>query len=207
MRHEAGLEHPLVSYKAEDLTIANIKENKIGKLIEADYSQVLGGYKRMYHAASRDILANEVFRRVEPQGRTMHEYMQQELTKKLGPIDVHFAVEQHVMDRVRDAPMWGMLKSIVNMCCSEENGNIHGAGFWATMGVVNGIMSKFGELGRENRKSATELFYGPGENQGNQSTLMKWKVAEVASCIAFASSRGCAKIASIMGNHGRFMGQ
>ena len=49
----------------------NILNNSIGKVIETDTSIYPPGYKRVYHPISRDWITNEIFRRVEPQGRTM----------------------------------------------------------------------------------------------------------------------------------------
>ena len=59
----------------EDCFSENIKNNSIGKVIEETTPVYNTGNERAYHAATRDWLSNEVFRRVEPQGRTMGEYM------------------------------------------------------------------------------------------------------------------------------------
>ena len=37
------------------------------------------GAKRTYHANSKDWITNEIFRRVEPDGRTMGEYWKEEV--------------------------------------------------------------------------------------------------------------------------------
>ena len=39
---------------------------------------------RIYHAFSKDLFLNEIFRRVEPNGRTMGEYFEQELREGCG---------------------------------------------------------------------------------------------------------------------------
>ena len=53
----------------------------------------------MYHAVTRDWIANEIFRRVEPQKRTMGEYLSQELPD----IDIHIGLhDQEAQDRVVD---------------------------------------------------------------------------------------------------------
>ena len=38
----------------------------------------------MYHSASRDWITNEIFRRIEPEGRTMGEYLAQGLRSEFG---------------------------------------------------------------------------------------------------------------------------
>jgi hypothetical protein len=59
----------------------NIKKNKIGKIIEESNSIKMPGFPRFYHATSRDYILNEIFRRVEPKGRTTGEYLREELRK------------------------------------------------------------------------------------------------------------------------------
>lgn len=45
----------------------NLKKNSIGKIIEQEPPQEFPhGAKRSYHAMTKDLIANEIFRRVEP---------------------------------------------------------------------------------------------------------------------------------------------
>lgn len=46
-------------------------------MIEDDVSFKQLGYERRYHPMSRDWIANEIFRRVEPNGRTMGEVLRE----------------------------------------------------------------------------------------------------------------------------------
>lgn len=85
MRHEAGLAAFTVSLDPKDLLTDNIKQNKIGEIIE---NQPLrypedGTGKREYHTFTRGWIANEVFRRVDPEGRTIGEWVRQELCTPL----------------------------------------------------------------------------------------------------------------------------
>ena len=68
----------------EWLKTENIKKNLVGEIIESDTPFWLSEEKRkdplnvderQYHAVTRDWITNEIFRRVEPNGRTMGEYM------------------------------------------------------------------------------------------------------------------------------------
>jgi polyphosphate kinase len=68
----------------EDMYTENIKNNSIGKVIETDTCTYMDGFKRRYHAISRDWISNEIFRRVEPAGRTMGEYLREEINPLLG---------------------------------------------------------------------------------------------------------------------------
>ena len=61
----------------------NIKKNMIGKIIEDETPRKLvHGMTRAYHGLTKDWILNEIFRRVEPQGRTMGEYFHQEIKDK-----------------------------------------------------------------------------------------------------------------------------
>lgn len=71
LKHEAGLYKFHKPLKPEDCFTENILKNSIGEVIETDKSIYPAGHRRMYHAITRDWITNEIFRRVEPQGRTM----------------------------------------------------------------------------------------------------------------------------------------
>ena len=86
MRHEAGLAAFNTSLTPEDLHAENLKKNPIGKIIEGHPATFPHGWEgnREYHAITRGWVANEVFRRVDPAGRTIGEYLRQELAEPLG---------------------------------------------------------------------------------------------------------------------------
>ena len=90
MRHDTGLAQLSQTLHKDDLLTENIKKNKIGEIIEKDSQYFWGGpqYPREYHDFSRGMIANEIFRRLEPSGRTMGEYLREELHEKRG-IDIH----------------------------------------------------------------------------------------------------------------------
>ena len=84
MRHECGLPKLHRQLQADEVTTYSVKQNQIGKVIEETKQFWPKDQKREYHALTRDWVANEVFRRLEPQGRTMAEYMRQEIWPMLG---------------------------------------------------------------------------------------------------------------------------
>ena len=86
MRHEAGLAAFDSSLDTQDLLTENIKKNKVGKVIEehAQKYRPNGGSRREYHAVTRGWIVNEVFRRVEPAGRTIGEYLRENIGTPLG---------------------------------------------------------------------------------------------------------------------------
>ena len=89
MRHESGLAYFSQQLHKDDMVTENIKKNKIGEIIEKDKQAFWDPkYPREYHDFSRGMIANEIFRRIEPEGRTMGEYMREEIHEKMG-IDIH----------------------------------------------------------------------------------------------------------------------
>ena len=92
LRHEAGLYKLHESIRPEWTHAENIKKNKIGKIIESDRPQHLKE-KRVYHAVTKDWITNEIFRRVESQGRTMGEYWRQEIMPQIGE-DVYLSLSR-----------------------------------------------------------------------------------------------------------------
>ena len=61
---------------------------------------------REYHGVVRGYILNEIFRRIEPYGRTMGEYLRDEIAVPMG-IDIHFGVQEAELERVSDVKAWG----------------------------------------------------------------------------------------------------
>ena len=91
MRHEAGLANFDTAVDVDDLLPENIKANRLGIVIEKQKqhfrSPEIG--RREYHAMTRGWIVNEVFRRVDPAGRTIGEYLAEEIS---GPLDADVMV-------------------------------------------------------------------------------------------------------------------
>jgi CubicO group peptidase (beta-lactamase class C family) len=101
MRHEAGLAALNTSLDTEDLLTENIKQNKIGEVIE-NHSQKFRkgeGSTREYHAITRGWIVNEVFRRVDPGGRTIGEFLREDISGPLG-IDAIIGVKREDLVRI-----------------------------------------------------------------------------------------------------------
>ena len=108
MRHEAGLAVFNVSIEPKDLLPENIKKNKVGCIIEAQ-SQTYprgGEQKREYHAITRGWIVNELFRRVDPRGRTIGEFLREDISRPLGA-DAFIGLAQEDLDRVKKVALLG----------------------------------------------------------------------------------------------------
>lgn len=90
LRHEAGLA-VLGPIEMKSLTTERILKNHVGGIIEKDYSDFKNGKsERLYHPM-RDLITNEIFRRVESKGRTMGQYLKEELQPM--DFDIHIGLE------------------------------------------------------------------------------------------------------------------
>jgi CubicO group peptidase (beta-lactamase class C family) len=99
MRHEAGLAAFNTSIDPEDLLTENLKKNTIGSIIERHRQQYPeSGNKREYHAITRGWIVNEVFRRVDPAGRTIGEFLRDDICIPL-QADAHIGVKQDDLNR------------------------------------------------------------------------------------------------------------
>ncbi len=101
MRHEGGMAAFNTSLDAEDLHVKNIKENRVGKVIEGHPVRFPTGNRgrREYHAITRGWIVNEIFRRVDPGGRTLGEFLREEISSPL-EADAIIGVKEGELGRI-----------------------------------------------------------------------------------------------------------
>lgn len=102
MRHEAGLATFSISIDPQDLLTDNIKLNKVGHIIEGQSQKYRrgDGLRREYHAVTRGWIVNELFRRIDPAGRTIGEFLRQDISRPL-EADTIIGVKQEELARVK----------------------------------------------------------------------------------------------------------
>lgn len=66
MKHECGLDQLSEKISFKDCNTEEIKKNVVGKIIEETTPFLEPDCPRTYHALTRDLITNEIFRRVEP---------------------------------------------------------------------------------------------------------------------------------------------
>lgn len=98
-------------------------------MIEEDSLQELPeGITRIY-STMKDMIANEIFRRVEPQKRTMDEYWRQELGDKIGVPDICIALTEEELKKVFEYKLVGVWHHLKIMWkASPKDGNFTPAG-------------------------------------------------------------------------------
>ena len=198
MRHECGLPVLVPPPSANDIQTDSIKNNVLGELIENHKLNWPVEGRRQYHAISRGWIANEIFRRVDPQKRTMGEFLDQEIAKKLG-VDVFIGCTKKNYFPVKDIPM--------STCVVQSIKKTFGLGSWSdfTFGQMFSMIPTL----IDERFDMTGLSKDPaikgmkGFDQFNDFDVRK---SETSSANGNCSARGLARVGALMANKGEFEG-
>jgi len=199
MRHEAGLANFNVSIEPEDLLPENIKQNKVGSIIEAHGQSFPEGSDREYHAVTRGWIVNELFRRVDPAGRTIGEFLRQDISDPL-QVDAIIGVKESELDRIVKVTPLGMLFQFLEGLKPK---------FWRRMEHnIFQLIARLARLLPLMRKSSGKGAPAPLVGMEGVGFFNEQAVAmgETPSAGAKCSARGLAKIAAMMSAGGSFEG-
>ncbi len=101
MRHEGGLASFDRSIEPEALFPENIKKNQVAPIIEAQIARFpkREDTNREYHAITRGWVANETFRRIDPAGRTIGDFLREEVSTPL-EVEAYVGLRENELPRV-----------------------------------------------------------------------------------------------------------
>ena len=202
MRHEAGLAAFNVSIKPKDLLTDRIKQNIIGQIIERhpqEYQK--DGNRREYHAISRGWIVNEIFRRIEPLGRTIGEYLREDLCPLL-EIDAIVGVREAELSRIVPLSPIGIGNQLLESFVPQ----------FANRKVMDNFAQLAGKMLRifpSASKSTIVTKPPPFEGFGRDIKLFNdpaIAIGETPSANAHCSARGLAKLAAMLAQGGEFGG-
>ena len=205
MRHEAGLASLNITLSPEQLTASALKQNAVGQVLEQHPLRFAGasGSPREYHAITRGWIANEIFRRVEPTGRTMGEFLRDEVSLPLG-IDVYFDVTDDQAGNICrvQARRWGaqLLDSFAPGSQSRSIG-------LTPTEMLTRMLRILPSVRRLRRMQKPTPMSGMREELFGTFDSAPWLRAQVPSAGAKCSARGLAKLAAAMANGGAINGQ
>lgn len=201
MRHEAGLAAFQASIEPTDLLTENIKQNKIGSLIES-HPQTFReqGSTREYHAITRGWIINELFRRVDPNGRTIGEFIEEAIRQPLNA-DVCVGVKDHELSRItKVVPLSGKFQFWEGFKPSFMGRRMEQNIFQTT----GKIMALIPNMRRRTTKGSPPPFAGMKRiDFFNDPAVVQ---GETPSANTNATARGLAKVAALMSMGGALDG-
>ncbi len=205
MRHESGLASFDDTLTPESLYPAELINNSVGKVIEQTVQAYRDGddAQREYHAITRGWVANEIFRRVEPAGRTIGQFLRQEVSEPLG-IDVFIGVTEEEHRRISPVRMLGFGFQLAQSFVPKILGRTMELNFFQ-------LLSKFSKLlPMAKRRSKRKLIAPMAGMSGMQGIEVvdspSFAKSEIPSAGAKCSARGLAKLAAAMANGGTIAG-
>ena len=202
MRHEGGMAAFDTPLDPEDLLPANIKQNRVGAIVERQTARFPeDGNHREYHAITRGWVVNELFRRVDPAGRTVGEFLREDIGRPLDA-DVNIGVGQDQLGRISKVSPLGMGYMLLQSLKPRVLGRKVKLGFLRLLGMFLRILWSM-------RQATARRAPPPFRGMKDIGVFNHPEVAmgETPSAAASCSARGLAKVAAMMSARGRFDGR
>ena len=202
MRHEAGLANFDTSLDARDLFTENIKKNAVGQVIEQHGLSFPPDGRREYHAITRGWIVNELFRRVDPAGRTIGEFLRDEMSDLSGA-GVVVGVRDAERERMFPVKPLGLGFQLWQTLLPRFLGRRVFHNFFQLAARIGKMIPAFIKGGRKSRPppAFTEM---TGLEYFNAHDFGK---GETSSANATCSARGLAKIGAMMSAGGSYEGR
>jgi CubicO group peptidase (beta-lactamase class C family) len=203
MRHEGGMAAFDTSLDPEDLLTENIKKNRVGSVIERQPARfpTRDGTKREYHAITRGWIANEVFRRVHPEGRTIGEFLSEEIS---GPLEADAIIGVKEADLGRISKVWplGFAFQFLQSLKPRILGRKIKHSFFQILGRILRLITSIRHATTRRAPAPFKGMKGPiGIGIFNDRVVA---MGETPSAAANCSARGLAKIAAMMSARGKW---
>jgi CubicO group peptidase (beta-lactamase class C family) len=200
LRHEGGMAAFNTSLDPDHLLPASLKQNKVGAVIENHSLRFPtgGSGKREYHAITRGWILNEVFRRVDPAGRTIGEFYDEEIRRPLDA-DVIIGVREAELGRIVKVKLLGFLFLFLESLKPRVLGRKIKHHFFQILGR---ILRMLPGLRHASARGAPPPYTGmKGIGFFNERSIA---MGETPSAGAKCSARGLAKLAGVMAARGRW---
>lgn len=203
MRHECGLPvfYPHLLH-VEDTLTENIKKNAIGSVIEKLEPNWMEPGRREYHGMTRGWVANELFRRMDPRGRTIGEYLAEDVARPL-KADVYIGVPQERFDDFAPVANIGPGKVIKESLKTNTVGGALDIGFSELMTVMNSFRKMMADGRKDWFHPHQDYDQTKFDELFNKDLIRR---GETSSANGNCSARGLALVAAAMANKGSIHG-
>jgi CubicO group peptidase (beta-lactamase class C family) len=203
MRHEAGLAAFNTSLDPQHLRTENIKQNKVGSIIEAHPQKFRegDGNRREYHAITRGWIANEVFRRIDPAGRTIGEFLREDISGPL-QVDAVIGVKEDELKRLEKVSVLGFWFQFLQSLLPKFLGRRIEHNIFQ---IIAKIIRLIPAIRRGTMRKAPPPF--KGMDQMGFFNEPEFAMGETPSANASCSARGLAKIAAMISVGGKWAGK
>jgi len=217
MRHELGMPTTDAPIDPNLMKIENIKMNKIGEILERHPLQFQPGTKRDYHFVTRGLLLNEIFRRLDSKGRTVGQYLREEISSELEADALIGGLTEEECKRTEDLeynnPIFSGLQSLLpaKARAPDVESVIRSSQMmmWPMLAIGHGIKKLF-------TLDSNSSWFGPEPIAGvpafrfdkliENSNSKLSRTIESPSVNGYCSGRGLAKLAGAMANKGKLGG-
>lgn len=198
MRHEAGLA-TAGPVSVEDCLPKNLRLNKVGKMLEESEQEWPEEGRRQYHGNSRGWIANEIFRRVHPEGSTIGEFLRSKVSEPLNARAFVGVREEELADYEPGREI-GLGFLFGNSLIPKALGSGVDLNFLELCALFNNFRKMMGK----HKAPFVEQDFNKGMGAFYNQEIMR--ICENSSTSGNCSARGLAKIAAAMANRGSFDG-
>lgn len=189
----------------------NIKKNCIGKVLEDAPFIKINECKRIYHSFTQDLVSNEIFRRVHPEGLTMAEHFEKNMKDQFGLDGIYMRMTDQDLPKTFNfslAAMGKQMKTAKSKVADERistiGGFMDGYRLMKRMGPIEAATLENIDTKKYKYRPEEQAFKGMGFSNFTHPTLKK---GENTSAFTWANAKTMARFGAFMANKGTLNGQ
>lgn len=203
LKHEAGLvriSQPIYIAMAKR---ESIKNNHVGEILEQESVEFSTDYPTEYHYVTRDLITNEIFRRVDPKQRTFGEFIPEDLLPLLRKsvkaemkpsIKMACGLTNDQLKECFNLSIWSQTRQILGMLVPKWFNSIYYLGVFDHIKYLKEIMVKQSDLDRRSKKLNIMKNFNMNSELWRQSEIPSRNIHSNASTLgtlaAFMAGKG-----------------
>jgi len=191
LRHEGGLSTITAKLNIQDSFPENLKKNSVGQTLEKESPHWPEDCKREYHPMTRGAVLQELFRRVDSMGRSVGQFLRDEVFRGL-EADVYIGLSEEDQLKTHIADLRAFSATELKECGKKKGRD----------DLVDSV-ERSGEM-----PVLEDLWHMP-DNLQMKDPMSFWnstecRRAEIPSAGGLASARGLAKVANMLAQSTRY---